>query len=121
MDVGVLVGAGASFDIDAYDETDSILIRNDKETRWLYKNETSELVILEKTESISSVFPAGTLLKISEVNGFAQPVAEVNITAAVCGRLCIEVDFSNTSAFNTRSVQHEGVTRTAVLVPVRLY
>lgn len=53
MDVGRFTNSGrTSFDLDALEETDSVITRTalagTHRTRWLYKDEQQQLVVLEK-------------------------------------------------------------------------
>ena len=118
MDVGVI--SNGSFDIDAVGETDAVLIRNDGETKWLYKNELNELVILQKTEALPQVIPKGTLLKICEVSGYAKPVVDINLSSDICGKLSVDLNWENLEDFHSKTITHEGVSRLAALVPVIL-
>ena len=121
MDVGVLSSDLTTFDIDAIGETAATLVRNDSLTRFIFKNEALELVVLEKSEVLPSVIPMGTLLKICDVPGYAHATLDTVITNDVCGKLSVDLDFNDTSNFNTKVVVHDGVTRTAVLVPIIIY
>ena len=119
MDVGKIFAT--TFDIDSLDETDAVLVRNNGETKFIWKNENNEAEMLIKTETVPNVVPQGSLLKISEIAGFAQPVLDKNLTATVCGKLAAPIDWNDTSGFHTQTLTHDGVVRTAVLAPVVLY
>ena len=119
MDVGKLFET--TFDIDSIDETDAVLVRNNGETKFIWKNEDNEAEMLVKTESVPDVVPQGSLLKISEIPGFAQPVLDKNLTSTVCGKIAAPIDWNDTSGFHTQTWMHDGVERTAVLAPVVLY
>ena len=122
MDVGVINETLTSFDIDALGETNAVLIRNDGLTRFLYKDEDDQLVTLEKSEVLNDVLELGTLLKISDVDGYAHAVLSTTITSDVCGKLACAIDWNDVSAFHSRQVVDDnGVTRTAYLLPVVLY
>ena len=119
MDVGVVTGQ--TFDIDSVGETNAVLIKNNGQNRWLYKNEKDELVILEKTEILPEIIPIGTLLKISEIPGYAHPVVDHNLTGEICGKLGVQVDWDNLNAYHTKNISVDGFTRTCALLPVILY
>jgi len=72
MDVGTTNADETSFDIDVLAETDSVLVKNATSVRWLYKNETGQLVVLEKarpTVSVGSyIEQEGSVGRLSESN-----------------------------------------------------
>ena len=119
MDVGIL--SKVTFDIDSLGETDAVLVRNDGENKFIWKNENNEAEMLIKVEAMPSIVPRGALLKISEIPGFAQPVLDKNLTATVCGKLVAPIDWDDTSDYHTETFVHDGISRTAVFVPVVLY
>ena len=121
MDVGTINETLTSFDIDALGETDAVLIRSDGLTRFLYKDEQQQLVALEKSEQLTDILELGTLLTISDVDGYAHATLSTNLTADVCGKLAARIDWSNVEEFHSKEVVKDGVTRTAYLVPVILY
>ena len=123
MDVGQFTNADhTSFDLDALDETDSVITRSSlsgtHRTRWMYKDEQLQLVMLEKTETITSTFPRGTKLHVSRANGVAQP-NQNNPNHPVVARLAIDIDFNNPGTLQQRTVTDNlGNQHLALLVPV---
>ena len=127
MDVGQLNADHTSFDLDNYDETNSIISRtrtsSETKIRFLYKNEKNELVVLEKTNPIKTSFARGTLLRISSVSdGVAEPKHSQDQEAATTvGRLAIDIDFENPGALAQKTVvDANGVSHLCLLCPVIL-
>ena len=65
MDVGTFTNeTHTTFDLDALDETDSVITRSaatgTHRTRWMYKDEQQQLVMLEKLRPVTTSFPRGT-------------------------------------------------------------
>jgi hypothetical protein len=111
---------GSSFDISSLVETDALLLRNDYENKFIYKDESNRAVMLRRTVTPTTVTTIGTLLEISEVDGYAMPVHDATRKHFSVGKLMAEIDWADTSAFKTVTFEHEGVTRTAILAPVFL-
>ena len=117
MDVGAV--AGNTFDIDAYDETNSILSRTDTNgvvtNKWIWKDESDRLIQLIRTVNIGTTHAVGTPLKISAHSpGILAPTLKEDAAVA---KLLAPVDFAAT-AFSTRTVEVDGVTKIAYLLPV---
>lgn len=100
MDVGVISEDFSTFDIAQYEELNSVLSRLDNgtvvRTRFLYKDEQNRAVSLHKEEPKQMVFPRGTRLSISAVEGVAQCVHPHNQQQqqTVVGRLAVDLDFT---------------------------
>ena len=123
MDVGSVTWK--SFDIDAIGETEAILSRTDTggivKNRWLWRSESEEFVILEKSEVSDSSFAKGTLVQISQTPGYVAPVLSSVITSSSVAKIACEVDFNDLTPFTTKTITDaNGATVTAVLVPVIL-
>ena len=123
MDVGRFTNANrTTFDLDALDETDSVITRSSlngtNRTRWMYKDEQQQLVVLEKVQSIQSTFARGTKLHISHAAGVAQP-NHANSEQPVVAKLAVDVDFGAPGALQQRTLTDaNGKQHTALLVPV---
>lgn len=123
MDVGTFTNdAHTTFDLDALDETDSVITRSaasgTHRTRWMYKDEQLQLVMLEKLRPVTTAFPRGTKLHISRVAGVAQPNHD-NPKQPTVARLAIDVNFAAPGTLTQRIVtDSNGVQHTALLVPV---
>jgi hypothetical protein len=123
MQVGELNATGDSFDIKHLAETNAVLIRNDGQTKFIYKDELNQAVMLRRIVDlgVGDTMLAGTSLKLSEsAPGYAthnvERVAHVEI-----GRTMASVDWdAGAPGFKTKSVQVDGVQRFAALVPVLL-
>ena len=100
MDVGVISEDFSTFDIAQYEELNSVLSRLDNgtvvRTRFLYKDEQNRAVSLHKEEPKRMVFPRGTRLSISAVEGVAQCVHphKQQQQVTVVGRLAVDLDFA---------------------------
>jgi hypothetical protein len=119
MDIGTV--SATTFDIDSLGETDAVLVRGNGVTKFIWKNENNEAVMLQKNVETSNVSRAGSLLKISDVDGYAKPVLDKNLTATVCGKLVADIDWDDISNFHSATFVADGVERVAVLAPVVLY
>ena len=126
MEVGQLTTDKTSFDLDNLDETNSVITHlttgNERKVRWLYKDEASRLVVLEKSEPISQSFPRGTRLKISKIAGVAAiKHVEEKTHENTVAKLAIDLDFANPGALEQRTfVDSEGNNHVALLCPVIL-
>ena len=124
MDVGSLNDDKTAFDIDSVNETNSILVRQDTgtqlKTRWMYNDEDGKLVIHERVVQAPDVIPKGSFLKIADVPGYAQQELNIIADASTVARTCVPVDWSNLDAYHHKTVDHNGVSYQAVLIPVKL-
>lgn len=72
MDIGQIDANGTSFDIDVLAETNSVLVQGATTIRWLWQNEESQMVILEKQRPVvgvgSYVVVDGAVGRLSEAN-----------------------------------------------------
>ena len=72
MDVGTISEDGNSFDIANLAETESLLVRNANQIRWLYKDENNRLIILTKSRPILGkgafveIIPDNSIGRLSE-------------------------------------------------------
>ena len=126
MEVGQLTTDKTSFDLDNLDETNSVITHittgNQRKVRWLYKDETNRLVVLEKSEPVSQAFSRGTRLKISKVDGVAAiKHSEEKTQETTIAKLAIDIDFENPGSLQQRTfVDSEGNDHVALLCPVIL-
>ena len=121
MQVGLITENGTSFDILEYPETDSVLSRQTGRNRFIYKDEHSRMVILERQITPLDTMPAATPVVISTAShgyGETQPFATKDIVA----RTLVPVQWATASdQFKTRQlVDSNGVTRFAALVPIKV-
>ena len=121
MDVGALDIAGNTFDIVAYDETNSILSRTDTNgvvtNKWIWKDESNQLIQLIRSQTVGTTNAVSTPLKISSHSpGILAPTLKDDAAVAI---LLAPVDFA-ANAFATRVVEVDGVSKTAYLVPVKI-
>ena len=125
MDVGTISGDHTTFDIAGYEETNSVLTQTDNgvtvTTRWIYKDEQNRAVVLQKVDPSRKQFAKGTKLHISRFLGAAKPKHQHDRNNEdVVAKLAIDVDFDN-HALRTKTVTDaDGLTTTAVYVPVIL-
>jgi len=127
MDVGHLykdANGNLTFDIADVNETQPLLVQSDSnnviKTRWIFQGEDGKFVINERTLSLPNVATRGSLLKISEVPGYAQATLGTVYDKSVVGKLAADIDFDDTTGFTTKQVTYNGVQFTAVLAPVIL-
>ena len=117
MQVGELNEAGDSFDIKNLEETNALLIRNDAQTKFIYKDEENRAVMLRRTLQLPDEMPIGTSLKMSSVAGYATHSVEKRDQVA---RTLAPVDWNDLSAYKTKTITVNGVDRLCALVPVLL-
>ena len=117
MQVGVLNEAGDSFDIKNLEETNAVLIRNDGQTKFIYKDEQNQAVMLRRIVDLPDVVPIGTSLKLSDIPGFATISVERRDQIA---RTLSPIDWNDLSSYKTKTIAVDGVDRTCALVPVLL-
>jgi len=118
MQIGEI--SGETFDISDFDETNSILVRNEingvVSTKWIYQDENGVMVQLIREVNAGTTLQTGTKIAISSVPGVGVPTLQNDAVAITL----TDVDF-NSSSFASRSVVDSlGNTITALLVPVRL-
>ena len=123
MQVGELNATGDSFDIKHLAETNAVLIRNDGQTKFIYKDELNQAVMLRRIVDmgVGDTMPVGTSLKLSaSAPGYATHNVE-RVSHVEIGRTMASVDWdAGAPGFKTKSVQVDGVQRLAALVPVFL-
>lgn len=123
MQVGELNEAGDSFDIKHLEETNAVLIRNDGQTKFIYKDELDQAVMLRRIVDmgVGDTMSTGTSLRLSSsAPGYATHNVE-RVNHVEIGRTMASVDWETGAAgFKTKLVQVDGVQRLAALVPVLL-
>jgi hypothetical protein len=120
MQVGQITGT--TFDIDSIPETDSLLVRLNGLNKFIWKDAQAAIHILQKVQSIPEVVAPATLLKMSDVPGYAYPVIGNTIDATVCAKTVSEISWDNLDPYHVKTfTDANGVARTAALVPVVIY
>ena len=117
MQVGVLNEAEDSFDILNLNESNAILLRNDSQTKFIFKNEANEAVMLRRDVELADTMAIGSSLKMSDVPGYATHSVERG--GQVAKTLSV-IDWSDLSGFKSKTIQVDGVNRLCVLAPVLL-
>lgn len=110
MDVGTITED--TFDIDSIGETDAILVRGSTSVRWLWKDEHSRLVCIEKSRTSPGI---GAFVDL-EAEGIGRVSEKQVRTRKTVGILLNELDTTTASVDVTCA---DGATRTAYLQKVR--
>ena len=122
MQVGNITGGGSTFDIDSVPETDSVLVRLNGLNKFMWKDVDDSLHVLQKTATVNNIVEPATLLKISDVPGYAYPVIGNTIDATVCGKTVSAISWDDLSPYHSQTfTDANGISRTAVLAPVVIY
>jgi hypothetical protein len=125
MQTGTIDFENSTFDISDVAETNALLVRNHGETKLIWKDVLDRAVMLRKTAVIPAVTAQGSMVEIGDVPGHGEPVFDNTLHKATVATLLTPIDWDALESgadvsLKTKTLQHDGVARFAVLAPVFL-